>query len=36
MFADGGNAVADDVDVAVSNDLAIFVDGEDCGGVEED
>ena len=36
MFSDGADAVVEDVDVAVSNDLARAVEGDDCGRVEED
>lgn len=36
VLPDGGDAVGEDVDVAVSNDLARCIEGQDCGGMEED
>lgn len=36
VLPNGGDAVGNDVDVAISNDLARCVEGDDGSGVEED
>lgn len=36
VFPNRGDAVGEDVDVAVANDLTRCVDGDDCSRVEED